>query len=191
MVFFVEFGAYDGVSGSNTYVLEKLGWRGILAEPSKTYKKAAKARRSQCYNLAVYSESDIHLEFLDEGQLSTIKSFRKSDNFVRKGLSYKVNTITLEDLLSQSKAPSYIDYLSVDTEGSEYEILKCFNFNRFSFGIITIEHNFVDDKRNNIYRLLIKNGYVRVLEGSTKNEDWYVNSTLYGLKKEKLFYSET
>ena len=44
----------------------------------------------------------------------------------QKGIKYKVNTISLEDLLEKYKAPTIIDYMSIDTEGSEYEILKKF-----------------------------------------------------------------
>ena len=68
-------------------------------------------------------------------------------------------TITLNDLLEQSNAPLYIDYLSLDTEGSELEILKSVDFSRYKFGIIDVEHNFVEPRRSQIRNLLESNGY--------------------------------
>ena len=47
----------------------------------------------------------------------------------KKGNEYHVETVNLKDLLDDYSAPRCIDYLSIDTEGSEYEILKNFNFN--------------------------------------------------------------
>ena len=63
-------------------------------------------------------------------------------------------------MLIKYNAPKLIDYLSIDTEGSEFEILKNFDFNNFKFRVITCEHNF-SDNREKIYKLLTDNGYIR------------------------------
>ena len=97
-----------------------------------------------------------------------------------------VETITLEDLLKEHKAPEKIDYLSIDTEGSEYTILKNFNFKLYEISIITIEHNYIDDQRNNIKSLLEKNNFVRVFEKISRMDDWYINENNSVLKKLKL-----
>jgi hypothetical protein len=89
------------------------------------------------------------------------------------GKKYKVQTISLLDLLKKYQAPKFIDYLSIDTEGSEFEILNAFNFNEYTFGIITVEHNFTF-RRDMIYELLSKNGYVRKHEDISNVDDWYV-----------------
>tara|TARA_B100000780_G_C20781390_1_gene310300 strand:+ start:75 stop:314 length:240 start_codon:yes stop_codon:yes gene_type:complete len=70
-------------------------------------------------------------------------------------------------LLIKYNAPRLIDYLSIDTEDSEFEILKNFDFNNYKFRVITCEHNF-NKNREKIYKLLTANGYRR------KFEDWYV-----------------
>ena len=49
----------------------------------------------------------------------------------KKGKKYRIKTISLEDLLLKYNAPVVIDYLSMDTEGSEYEILSAFNFDKY------------------------------------------------------------
>ncbi len=66
-----------------------------------------------------------------------------------------------------------IDYLSIDTEGSDFEILKNFDFNSFKFRVITCEHN-LNKNREKIYKLLTENGYKRKFTEISKFEDWYV-----------------
>ena len=67
-----------------------------------------------------------------------------------------------------------IDYLSIDTEGSEFEILNSFDFSKFKFRIITCEHNYTP-MREKIFELLTKNGYTRVFKEISFNDDWYVS----------------
>ena len=76
-------------------------------------------------------------------------------------------------MLDKYNAPSIVDYLSIDTEGSEYEILKDFNFNKYKFRVITIEHNYTH-KRKLINKLLYKNGYKRKYEELSLFDDWYI-----------------
>ena len=76
-------------------------------------------------------------------------------------------------MLKQFEAPKLIDYLSIDTEGSEYKILQAFDFDLYKFKVITCEHNF-GKNREKIFNLLIRNGYSRKFEHISKYEDWYV-----------------
>ena len=62
--------------------------------------------------------------------------------------TYRVETISLNDLLQKYNCPKIFDYLSIDTEGTEYEIIKNLDFNKFSPKIITIEHNYNEVERN-------------------------------------------
>jgi hypothetical protein len=66
-----------------------------------------------------------------------------------------------------------MDYLSIDTEGSEYDILSSFNFDKYKFRVITSEHNFTQN-REKIYTLLKKQGYERKFEDISEFDDWYV-----------------
>ena len=61
--------------------------------------------------------------------------------------------------------------MSLDTEGSEYEILKEFNFNKYKFGLIHVEHNFEEPKRQLIKDLLLENHYSYI--GEHKQDDFY------------------
>ena len=178
--FFVEFGATDGVYLSNTHLLEKeFGWRGILAEPARCWHRALTNNRSCAIETAcVWRESGATLEFneVDEKELSTVNCHSSSDLHAHsreRGKTYEVKTISLKDLLDKHKAPGVIDYLSIDTEGSEYEILSNFDFGRYRFRIITCEHNFAP-QREQIFSLLTQQGFVRKFEQYSLFDDWYV-----------------
>jgi FkbM family methyltransferase len=178
--FFVEFGATNGVNLSNTYLLEKeFGWSGILAEPAKRWHADLRRNRTSSIETdCVWCDSNSTLIFNELGALSTIDSFISSDFHGKErahGTKYSVKTISLEDLLAKHCAPKEIDYLSIDTEGSEYEILSAFNFNKYRFTIITVEHNFTP-QREDIFKLLVGHGYVRKLEKLSRFDDWYVRT---------------
>jgi Methyltransferase FkbM domain len=94
----------------------------------------------------------------------------------RAGNRYTVHTVSLNDLLEQHGAPGKIDYLSVDTEGSELRILSAFDFEKYSVDVINVEHNFTVD-REAIHALLVSKGFVRKFEMLSLFDDWYVRRT--------------
>lgn len=173
--YFVEFGATDGETLSNTYLLEKqFGWTGILAEPGLEWQSKLQANRNVTISdKAVWSESGKTFEFLENSELSTLLEFKNSDQHIRKGRTYEVSTTSLNDLLDSNNAPSYIDFLSVDTEGSELEVLSAFDFSRYKFGFICVEHNYTT-ARQKILQLMESSGYRRVLEDVSEWDDWFV-----------------
>ena len=180
--FFVEFGAANGIDLSNTYLLEtEFGWRGILAEPAKGWHEVLKKNRSSPIETdCVWRDSGSVLTFneVEVGELSTIDSYSGSDaheEVRRSGKTYKIKTISLEDLLKKYNAPNEIDYLSIDTEGSEFDILSAFNFDKYLIKIITCEHNFTNT-REQVHALLTQKGYVRRFADNSQLDDWYVRS---------------
>ncbi len=72
-------------------------------------------------------------------------------------------------------APAEIDYLSIDTEGSELEILRAFDFDRWNVRLISVEHNHTP-LRQPLYDLLTARGYVRKWPELSAFDDWYVRS---------------
>jgi hypothetical protein len=90
----------------------------------------------------------------------------------------KVKTISLLDVLKNANAPMFIEYMSLDTEGSELEILKHFDFKQYIFGLIDVEHNFVEPRRTNIKNLLVSNGYI--YKGENKWDDMYQHHSVLG-----------
>ena len=181
--YFVEFGAGDGKYLSNSFLLEKeFGWTGILSEPNRwLFEYLSKNRANAILEPScVWSQTDEELEFnaVDDSYFSTINSFTDSDPHLEsriRGQKYFVKTISLFDLLQKYKAPPVIDFLSVDTEGSEFEILKDFDFSRYSFNVIACEHNFTLN-REKIFELLTRNGYSRIHENFSQHDDWYISS---------------
>ena len=93
---------------------------------------------------------------------------RKKNNNV-----YQLTSISINDLFEKYEISENIDYLSIDTEGTEFLILNSLNFNKYNISIISVEHNHTKN-REKIYDLLTKNGYIRVLEEHSKVDDWYV-----------------
>jgi FkbM family methyltransferase len=182
--YFVEFGAADGIFDSNTFLLEKdFGWSGILAEPAKHWHSRIRQNRS-CYVEmdCVWHETGASLTFNESPSTihSTIDSFSSlgmHSHWRRNGAIYTVKTISLTDLLEKYNSPSVVDYLSIDTEGSELEILMSHDFNRYRFRTITCEHCFLP-AREKILDLLTGKGYTRVLTDLSNFDDWYVDAPL-------------
>ena len=178
--FFVEFGATDGKAISNSWLLEKkYGWNGILAEPGRCWHDQLKNERTAKLDFdCVWNKTGEILDFAEamDARLSTLTSHASADAHAsarRRSENYKVRTISLNDLLIRHDAPNHIDYLSIDTEGTEYEILSALDFDRFRFSVITCEHNFTPN-RDRIHSLLTANGYRRKSEEVSHCDDWYI-----------------
>jgi FkbM family methyltransferase len=174
--FFIEFGATDGIEFNNTRLMEtQFGWTGILAEPAKGWHgDLAQNRTCAIDHRCVWKVSGEVLEFTEtpRGVNSGLSTFVKPSRKAR-GTSYDVTTISLNDLLAEHNAPAVIDYASIDTEGSEFDILNAVDFDRWSFRVMTVEHNFAP-QRDDIYTLLTSKGYIRVLENISRFDDWYI-----------------
>ena len=182
--YFVEFGAASGVNLSNTYLLEKeFGWSGVLAEPNPAFHAELAASRScRVVTDCVYARSGETLRFLATpmGEVSRLADIVPDDIHERDGLrtghgtrDIEVTTISLNDLLLQAGAPRDIDFLSIDTEGSELDILASFDFARWQAKLICVEHNFTP-LRDGLHDLLVANGYRRKWPEFTRFDDWYV-----------------
>jgi FkbM family methyltransferase len=178
--YFVEFGATDGVALSNTWLLEKMfAWNGILAEPARCWLHQLKLNRQAAIDEhCIWMNSGLSLRFNETpyAELSTIDSYSNNDYHSASratGHHYDVKTLSLNDLLAKHNAPRQIDYLSIDTEGSEFDILSNFDFENYDIKVITCEHNFTPN-RNKIFELLTAHGYVRKYVGLSSFDDWYV-----------------
>lgn len=180
--FFIEIGANDGINLSNTYLLEKnYNWKGICVEPIPDIFNKLKNNRpnSICVNKAIYSYSDMILKFniascdLLSGIVEHINCHKSSLN---NGKIIDVQTISINDLLDNNNAPNFIDYLSIDTEGSEFEILKTINYDKYIFGIIHVEHNYIEPRRSNIKDFLLSKNYIYKRENHWDDE--YIHKSL-------------
>lgn len=171
--YFVEFGATNGKDISNTCLLEKaFDWKGILAEPNPFWHEALRENRSAEIEVkCVSAKSGDTLELLltDDPEFATTTNIERQSS---KKIS--VETISLADMLDKYNAPETIDFLSIDTEGSEFDILSAYDFKKNrKIKLIAVEHNFEHPKRADIHELLLKNGYTRKYESYSMFDDWY------------------
>lgn len=201
---FIEFGATNGITLSNSFMLEqKLNWSGVLAEPDPQWHKDLMVNRPKAKIITdcIFSETGQKLDFISSqfGELSTIKSFARSEeNFSSKGNvqarlqkyeKIKVNTISLNDVCAENFSGKTIDYMSVDTEGSELDILRNFDFDKYKPAVITVEHNFTDSEKR-LDELICGTGYQRLFGGSSAWDAWYSSNELYEKKMSQIHCSQ-
>lgn len=157
---FIDIGAYDGLKDSNSYYFEKhLGWTGLCIEPTKyLFDQLKVIRKCTCINGAIWNKTGpanfMEVRMTDgsnhgwSGLLDTyddrqknelINVHAKTGKFVIK--ETEVSCYTFNDLCILY-AINHVDYLSIDTEGSELDILKSIDFDHIHISIIGVENNF-------------------------------------------------
>lgn len=186
--YFVEFGAANGKLFSNTWLLEKkLNWTGILAEPaSKWHSDLERNRACIIDKRCVTDRTGEFVPFLEvQGAevLSGTKEQAELDDWTEdqrhRSIEYNVETISLNDLLDAHKALTVIDYLSIDTEGGELEVLRSFDFNRYRVMTLTVEvgrnaNTRRRDAGEEISALMQSKGFERKHAHISQWDDWYV-----------------
>lgn len=169
--FFVDLGSADGEADSNTKLLETMGWQGICIDP---FPSNMTRRSCRMVTEVVDSEAGRTVQFQQPGSFSGgILDYAGwwVDEKAREK-TVELTTTTLAHILERAEAPTFIDYISVDIEGAEYEALRTFPFDTYSIGALTIEHNDAQERRMEIRRLLEDRGYR--LERAILDQDWYV-----------------
>lgn len=159
---FLEIGCWKGDHISQTKQLEELGWSGICVDP---FPSDFEGRSCKLINKAVSRDGkprDFVRVFKDRrcgGDVSYFSGFKDSIQFhwpvISEHCDYiesPIETIRFEDI----GAPNHINFLSVDTEGCELEIISSIDFTRYSFDMIMFEHNGVN---NGVAELLESKGY--------------------------------
>jgi FkbM family methyltransferase len=153
---FIEVGALDGITQSNTMLLEKFyNWKGILIEPSQNIfdKLVLNRPKSKCFQTALGKFKDHGKKMFGDFDGHPMSSLTNRLN--RPKLS-EVNIRSLQSILDECNI-KHINFFSLDTEGYEYNILKGIDFNKTKFDYILIEiYNKDFDK---IVKLLKNNGY--------------------------------
>jgi len=183
--YFVEVGSTTGTNLSNTYLLEKgYDWDGICIDANPSQLEELKINRD-CIALdsCISSKSGEEVSFLVQSCYSGIETYTEKKDYPNEdgNIDYEktitLTTVTLDEVLRENDAPSFIEYISIDTEGSELEVLKGIDFSSFSIGAFTIEHNNNQIQKEEIQNFLESKGYEKFTE--VHWEDWYVLKDLY------------
>ena len=163
--YFLDLAAADGITHSNTYVLEKhFGWGGLCIEPNPAFYKQLLENRDCLADSSVVSDKREVLQFrVDNGQLGGIVADDTDNNVNTRGDQMSNATIinlqakTINEILAENKAPEFIDYFSLDVEGSEERIISTLDFNTYQFKCITIER-----PTEKVNEILFDNGHIFV-----------------------------
>lgn len=175
--YFLDFGAFDGVTASNTLALERdLGWRGIAVEANPTYYPSlCRSRSCITINAALWRNSRRVVEMVNAHGLSCVADHINFDGHERERQDiskghFNIETISPNDLLRRFDAPDRIEYLSLDIEGCEAEVLKSIDLGYYQIALMSIEHSHVPERQTAIRRHLLPLGY-EVFERF--HDDWF------------------
>ena len=162
--FYVELGANDGAKESNSYYFElKKNWKGVLVEPAPNLYLSCKKRRD--INNKIFCNACVPFDFDNEFvHMKYSNSMTISDNldldinchnehietgkkYLDEGessFSFGAKSATLNSILQKANAPSLIDFLSLDVEGAELDVLKGIDFKKYNFKYMVIECRDID-----------------------------------------------
>ena len=171
--FYVDIGCYHPLEGSNTYLLFKKGWNGINADVNRLSIELFNRAREKDHNvnLAVSNNKQkLKIYFRKKINMLNTSSKKLAKIHFRNGFQERViNACPLNEIIKKSKFNSKkIDFLNIDVEGKELNVLESLNFSRYKPKLICIEihnhekmydQNYDYLKRNSVYKFLIRKGY--------------------------------
>jgi len=154
--YFVDIGAHDGVTFSNSKFFEELGWTGVCAEPNPiVFEQLQSVRKCKCVKKAIadkigYAQffqivegADMLSGLVDEFSQKGIKNIYSNLESKDSGFDYiDVELDLFDNIVDQIE----IDFLSIDTEGNELKILQTIDFSKYNIKVITLENNEYDSR---------------------------------------------
>jgi len=167
---FLEIGAWDGALISQTIWLEKEhGWQGLCVDP---FPRDFSLRSAKLAEVAISRDGKprefvkVSIDRRDGGDVSYFSGFKDTIQTHWKLISefcdyeiVEIPTMTIQELYRKYDLPNYIEFLSVDTEGSELEIFRSIDFSVYSYGMIVFEHNESSIIKHGVGEILVTNGY--------------------------------
>lgn len=149
---FIEIGAHDGVELSNTLLLEQeYGWTGVCVEANyETHASLVKNRKCECINGAAWHSCGGVVRFNRNHEHPMLSSVAVlgGDEVPTYSLNYLCDWVG-----------GVVDYISIDTEGSEPRILSTFDADRFNVRCMSVEHNYVERNAQWLRAWFTDNGY--------------------------------
>lgn len=159
---YVDVGCYHPYKGSLTFELYKRGWNGVNIDVSKTSIDLFNMSRKKDINLNLaISNFDGETYYYENSPINQQNSLIQMNKLQKK---IKIKCLTLDTVLNNKNLDEF-DYLNIDVEGSELEVIKGFNLKRFNPKLITIENNdlTIDEYlKSEVCKILIENDYILV-----------------------------
>lgn len=157
----IEVGAVDGFDHSNTLHFEQKGWNCLCIEPQPEYFAVLQKSRKQALNFAIASKEEDEVVFKQvfckpnnsnlyypwNGMSGLDLDSRLLEEHAKMGLEpivkeIKVRTKRLDWCIDNYFKHDTIDFISIDTEGSELDVLKSFDVKKYNIKVMIIENNF-------------------------------------------------
>ncbi|GFH44376.1 hypothetical protein CTEN210_00850 [Chaetoceros tenuissimus] len=194
---YIEMGALDGLDFSNSFVFNKaLDWKGLLVEASPiNYAALEKNRKNEIALVhagVCRKERDLH--WVDKSAVGgfvefAAKSFQNkwwNKNDIKN--AKVVRCRTMKNILLETVGKNYhFDFYSLDVEGAEAEVLSSIDFSQVSFGIIFVEADKHNTRKNdNVKKILNANGYEFLY--NIKNSDWFRHRNFQEIYKDVITF---
>lgn len=161
--FYIDVGAQDPDKFSVTKMFYELGWNGVNIEPQDSYFKLLEKKRPRDINLRVVLASQkgslTFREYPEATGLSTVSESMMSDyendhsrlaSVTKKYREYPVEAITLKDIFIKYASDKTVNFLKIDVEGFEAEVLKGNDWKKFRPQVLCIESNHIKEAWSDI-----------------------------------------
>lgn len=166
----VEIGAYDGVAGSNTFHFEQKNWKCLCIEPNPSrFQHCARVRKQSvncCVGDASAEDVPFYVYTLDGNNQAAISSLRPDPRLITShqhmlhGVTpIRVRVRTLTEILQTEQFPTRIDFVSVDTENTELDVLKGIDFSLYTIDYFIVENNYDEP---DCAQFLAQHGYTKI-----------------------------
>lgn len=187
---FVEAGAYDGETWSNTLYLERfLNWTGLLIEPSVENYVKLRSKHRNAYsinNCITASQRSVKKRMIEAGPFGITTNKTQGDAESNNVVCHPLNKMLSQlftkyfpyrrSLIAHQMTDNMkyvVDYLSLDIEGYEHDTIKTFPWNKFQFNFINIEYNQNRATYKWIKNFLRKFGYYETFVDDVWYQDLY------------------
>ena len=164
--FYIDVGCYHPIRLSNTRFLYEKGWRGINIDINKKSVDLFKIARKNDINLniAVGSKNKIsNIYFQKELFHANTLNYRHAKKFLKKIIKKKTNVSTLDLIINKYFNKKKIDFIDIDVEGNDLEVLQGLNLSKYEIDLISIEMHGYDvytkKKASLIFDIMKKNSF--------------------------------
>ena len=180
----IDVGAYDGITGSNSFLFEQNGWDCLCIEPiPDSFDKCNSIRKNSVkYCISDKDKEDVEFTVfkLIGNNLSAISSLIPDDrlidshkHLIQDTTKILVQVRSLTSLLDELNFNEDIDFISIDTENTELDVLKGIDFNKYNIKMLVIENNYNEPFCENY---LIDYGYIKINRLAVN--DFYIKKSM-------------